>query len=589
MLTKSELMHIDTADNITMTCKATFAACPISSLGLVLMPTYRTLATCASFGASEAHDVGLFGFLCEVVDILAILPQGHPLVMVTTRIALTDAVGIADEERTNFLFLAKVDHFTSSFVTQITNATFCSCLDLILGSLQLSPSARVLLASGLLLCNLTQLLASLPFERPDATTCYDQGVSSIRRDGCQVDFTQINSCMNLTGCLFSLWHLNAHMQLKAVVPNKTASTTVFRQVKRQNKRDTSFAHRQDNATILTAHSLSRPLDRIEAFFSPRIFHLHLGMSLTELARGIDIGKKGVYNHLHRLAMQSKLAFRCLLQLIAPRPFGVAHSGLLVDLYTEVPNLSCFHLSISQASKQFSGGFQSIHTHCIHAMILPWKQMGCKWVKPDGVITRSDIIWFGYPNTEEKSLREQLSRKRKSSYRNVVSNMTLLFWHWKRIWIMFMSSLVLLPGFRLRLLRGCSKGIPHAIYERSSRISRNFVGKSICGQVRIMSERQEMYQHKLSGAISLNAKVSSRKANRARFHPNPLQGDGTSRVPFVKGLTLQIGRDYCGIRSLWDFSSCAVLQNLGLESPIHVGDAPSLPFLGRCHTEGPIAL
>jgi hypothetical protein len=83
-------MHSDTADNVAVENFATGLACPISSLGLVFMPTDRTLATCASFGASEAHDVGLFGFLREVVDILAILPQGHPL----TRSAVTDAMGI---------------------------------------------------------------------------------------------------------------------------------------------------------------------------------------------------------------------------------------------------------------------------------------------------------------------------------------------------------------------------------------------------------------------------------------------------------------------------------------------------------------
>jgi hypothetical protein len=534
MLIKSEFVHIDTANNIPVADKATFAACPISSLGLVFMPTCRTLAACASFGASEAHDVGLFGFMSEVVDILAIFPQGHSLVVVATRIAMAYTMWVANEERTNLSLLAEVDHFAGGFVTQVTNAAFCSGLDLVLGSLQLSPSARVLLASGLLLCDLAQLLASLSFERADETACHDQGLSRVRRDSCQVDFTQVNSCMNLTGCLFILRRLNTHMQLKAVVPNKTASAALFRQVKRQDKGITSFAHRQNNPPILAAHSLSRPLDWIEAFFAPWIFHLHLGMRLSKLACGLDVGKKGMDHHLYRLRVQCKLStFGGLLQLIAPRPFGVAHSGLLVDLDTEVPNFRRFHLSGFQASEQFYGGFQSIHTHCIHAMILPWKQMGCKWVKPDGVITKSGIIWFGYPNIEEKSLREQLSQRQKSSLRNAVSNMILLFWHWKRIWIMFMSSLVLLPGSHPQLSRDCSKDIPLDIFERSSHISKSFAGKSTYGQARIMSEQQEVYQQKLSDAISLNAKESSRKANRTRFHPHPRDLDGTSRVPFVK--------------------------------------------------------
>jgi len=40
----------------------------------VFIPAYRTLATCSSFGASEAHDVGLLGFVGEVVDVFAVLP-----------------------------------------------------------------------------------------------------------------------------------------------------------------------------------------------------------------------------------------------------------------------------------------------------------------------------------------------------------------------------------------------------------------------------------------------------------------------------------------------------------------------------------
>src|SRR5712672_917469 len=105
MLIKCDFVHIDTADNITMACEAAFSACPISSLGLVFMPTDRTLAACASFGASEAHDASLFGFLGEVVDILAILPQGHPLVVVMARIVVADPMGIPDEERSNLMFL----------------------------------------------------------------------------------------------------------------------------------------------------------------------------------------------------------------------------------------------------------------------------------------------------------------------------------------------------------------------------------------------------------------------------------------------------------------------------------------------------
>ncbi len=102
MLIECERMHIDTADNVTMANKATFAACPISALGLVFMLAYRTLATCASFRASKALDASLCGFMGEVVDVLAILPQGHPSGCGDAPgIAIADTVGIAHEEGAN--------------------------------------------------------------------------------------------------------------------------------------------------------------------------------------------------------------------------------------------------------------------------------------------------------------------------------------------------------------------------------------------------------------------------------------------------------------------------------------------------------
>ncbi len=77
MLTKSELMHISRTNEVTVSRKPAGAAGPISSPGLVFVPTARTLATCSSFGASEAQDVGLFGFVSEIVNVFAIFPQGH--------------------------------------------------------------------------------------------------------------------------------------------------------------------------------------------------------------------------------------------------------------------------------------------------------------------------------------------------------------------------------------------------------------------------------------------------------------------------------------------------------------------------------
>jgi hypothetical protein len=131
------------------------------------MPTYRTLATCSSFGASEAHDVSTFGFVGEVVDIFPIFPQGHALIMVSSAIAVTDPMRITDEERTHMLLYTEVDDLSAGLVTHITYTTFSPSTHLVLGTLKFLPAARVLLATGLLLSESSKLLMALPLEGTD--------------------------------------------------------------------------------------------------------------------------------------------------------------------------------------------------------------------------------------------------------------------------------------------------------------------------------------------------------------------------------------------------------------------------------------
>jgi len=58
----------------------------------------------------------------EVVDILAIFPLCHALVVVLSAITGTDTMRVANEERANFLRDAEVDHLSSGFVAQVTHA-----------------------------------------------------------------------------------------------------------------------------------------------------------------------------------------------------------------------------------------------------------------------------------------------------------------------------------------------------------------------------------------------------------------------------------------------------------------------------------
>src|SRR5260370_31015402 len=89
----------------------------------------------------------------------------------------------------------------------------------------------------------TKVLITLSFERTDPTPGDDQGPGSRGGDCGQMDFTKINRCAVLSCSFLRLWNLDTHMQLKAVVPGQHTGSAVLRQLKQQNQRFPTLAHR----------------------------------------------------------------------------------------------------------------------------------------------------------------------------------------------------------------------------------------------------------------------------------------------------------------------------------------------------------
>jgi hypothetical protein len=174
-------MHIDTADQIAVSLKSALVAMPLPVFRLVLMSTPGTLARCSSFGASKAQDMGLFAFVGEVVDIPTILPQGHTLVVMSPVVAASNAMRIANEERTDLVVNTEVDDLSCRFMAHITDTSFRASALLVLGTLQVLPASRVLLASGLLLGDLAQVLVALSLERSKTAPRDNQRLPGIRR------------------------------------------------------------------------------------------------------------------------------------------------------------------------------------------------------------------------------------------------------------------------------------------------------------------------------------------------------------------------------------------------------------------------
>jgi hypothetical protein len=199
-------MHVDRTNQIPMPGELAGTAHPLSAFGLVSMPTCRTAARCSSFRATEAHDVGSFGFVSEIIKVFAIFPQGHALIVVSSCGLVTDTMRIANEEGSHLLLDTEVDDGSRGFVASIANAPFSATALLVFGSLQLLPAPRIFVAAGLLLRNLAELLASLMFERTDTTSSDDHGLPGVGGDCRQMDLAQIDGRGTSAGCLFCLWY-----------------------------------------------------------------------------------------------------------------------------------------------------------------------------------------------------------------------------------------------------------------------------------------------------------------------------------------------------------------------------------------------
>ena len=115
-LAVGDRVHIHRAYDIPVAFKATGLAPPVSPFGLVTVAAYGTPAGRASFVPSEAHDAVLFGLLLQVINIPAVLPLAHALIVVTPGVLASYPVWIADKNGFDAAFLAEIHHLAGALV-----------------------------------------------------------------------------------------------------------------------------------------------------------------------------------------------------------------------------------------------------------------------------------------------------------------------------------------------------------------------------------------------------------------------------------------------------------------------------------------
>ena len=190
--TKGDGVHIHASHDIAVATKATVPAGPITTRWLLAFPTRRTRAAGSPLTAREARQVGLCTFLLQVVDIFAILPARHPLVVMPTRILVPHAIRVADIHRLHAFLLAEVHHLPGGFVPLVAHLALRIAFGPLLGILQPSPALRSLLAPALQALHLPQRHIVPAFGAADAASGDHERLARIRRHRRQMDLSQVH-------------------------------------------------------------------------------------------------------------------------------------------------------------------------------------------------------------------------------------------------------------------------------------------------------------------------------------------------------------------------------------------------------------
>ena len=198
-LTVGDGVHVHRAHDVPVACKTTGWAPPVPPSGLMAMAAYGTPAGGSSFVAGEAYDAVLFRLLLQVIDIPAVLPLAHALVVVASTIFAPDAIGVADKQRLDMMGLTEIDHLARALVAQVADAAHGAQGDLGARAPQLPPTPGTFLASGALAVDFAQLLAVLTLQGAETTPRDNQGLALIGGHRRLMDLAQIDRRMATGG------------------------------------------------------------------------------------------------------------------------------------------------------------------------------------------------------------------------------------------------------------------------------------------------------------------------------------------------------------------------------------------------------
>ncbi|WP_244235723.1 hypothetical protein [Candidatus Methylacidiphilum fumarolicum] len=88
------------------------------------MAAFRTPAGPDPLVSGEARDADLLSFLHQIVQILAVFPLAHPLVVTASASVAARPIRVTSEDGLNSMIQVKVYDLPDTFVTQVANPAF---------------------------------------------------------------------------------------------------------------------------------------------------------------------------------------------------------------------------------------------------------------------------------------------------------------------------------------------------------------------------------------------------------------------------------------------------------------------------------
>ena len=192
-------MHIDRAHDVPVAYKPTGFASPVPPFGLVTMAAYGTPplraampAGCTTLIPGEAHDAVLFRLLLQVINIPAVLPLAHALIVVTPGVLASYPIGVADEKGFDAALLAEIHHLAGPLMAQVADAALTPQGQCGACFAQFPPAPGTLRTAGALTGHFAKLFAVLTLQGAKAAPGDNQGLAGIGGHRRLMDLAEID-------------------------------------------------------------------------------------------------------------------------------------------------------------------------------------------------------------------------------------------------------------------------------------------------------------------------------------------------------------------------------------------------------------